>query len=108
MIDRLSEQIFNVKLFFAGAADFTIATPNIWIFQGTQQQTVDFTLEPDTVSQEPLETFLIVAAVLGGQIRPLKDNEFLQLTKHVTVIDRTSKHTEIPVYQHTCILCMSV
>ena len=88
MIDRLGE---NIKLFFAGTADFTITTQMIQIFSGQQQQNVGFTLEYDTVSQEQMETFLIVAAVAAGQVRPLEPNEFLQLTKRVTIIDRTSK-----------------
>ena len=72
-------------------ADFIVATPTISIFDDQQQQNVAFILEPDTVCQEPPETFQIEASVSNSQIRPLATNEFLRLTKRVTIIDRTSK-----------------
>ena len=80
-----------MKLFFAGATDFTVTTTDIQIVPGQQQQDVVFTLEPDNVAQEPNETFRIVATVDAGQIRPLEPNEFIRRTKLVTIIDRTSK-----------------
>ena len=88
--------------FFAGAGDFTVATLMIQLFPGQQIINVNFTLEIDAVSQEPLETFQIVAEV--STIRPLQPNEFLRLTKRVTINDDTRKHVVIQVHQHTCII----
>ena len=91
-----------MNLFFAGTGDFTVATPMIQLFPGQQTIHVNFTLEIDAVSQEPPETFQIVAEV--STIRYLQPNEFLRLTKRVTIIDRTRKHVVKQVRQHTCIL----
>ena len=79
-----------MKSFFAGTADFTISTSVIGIFPGQEQEEVVFTLEPDTVAQEPNEEFQIQVTVID-ETRPLLSNEFLQLTKRVIIIDRTSK-----------------
>ena len=86
-----------MKFFLAGMNDFTVTTQQLAILPGQQQQEVNFTLEPDTICQEPPETFQIVAVVSDGQIRPLADNEFLQLTKVVTIIDRTSKEEQLTI-----------
>ena len=74
---------------FAGAADFIVITTQLVLFDGQQQQNVSFTLEPDTVAQEPIETFQIVAAI--EEARPLAPNEFIWLTKTVTIIDITGE-----------------
>ena len=74
---------------FADTADFTVATTMISFFDGQQTQNVDFTLEPDTVTQEPMETFRIEARI--GEARPRAANEFIQPNKTVNIIDITSE-----------------
>ena len=86
MLDR-SGELF-MKFFFAGMSDFTVVTLVIRI-GGENQQDVMFALEPDTVSQEPNETFRIEATIIVS--RSLEPNEFIQRTKVVTIIDITSK-----------------
>ena len=81
-----------MTLFFAGMSDFTVATSLIGIptLTGEDQQDIVFTLQPDKLFEESLETFRIEATAIMLS-RPLEINEFIRKTSIVTIIDGTSK-----------------
>ena len=92
MIDESGECIMEYEIIFlagTSVSDFTLSPSEIGIAPNAQEANVLITLEPDTVSQEPPEIFMIEAR--GIITRPLQSNEFIRRSKTVTIIDQTRK-----------------